>query len=108
MLPGSKTRSPEYNMGKLLDVLTPSTIVPEPDKYYVFVYRAKTPNIVYDQHPFVICQTVFKWGFIGANLHHGLGIRQYTWAEIVTNLYEVSDDELNSVEALPIAKIVRS
>ena len=30
------TGRPEYNMKLLLSTLTPSTIVPRPDKYYVF------------------------------------------------------------------------
>ena len=107
LLPGSADRSPEMNMKRLLDVLTPSEIVPEPDKYYVFVYKAKTPGVTYDQHPFIVCTNVFKWGFTGYNFHWE-GVRQYSWAEVVTNLYEVTDDELNAVQALPIAKIKRS
>ena len=107
LLPGSKGRSPEMNMRKLLDVLTPSEIIPEPDKYYVFVYKAKSPGTTYDQHPFIVCTNVFKWGFTGYNFHWE-GVRQYSWAEVVSNLYEVSDDELNAVQALPIAKIKRS
>ena len=107
LLPGSADRSPEMNMRRLLDVLTPSEIVPEPDKYYVFVYKAKTPGVAYDQHPFIICTNVFKWGFTGYNFHWE-GVRQYSWAEVVSNLYEVTDDNLNAVQALPIAKIKRS
>ena len=107
LLPGSKGRKPETNMRRLLDVLSPSVIVPEPDKYYVFIYKAKTPGIAYDQHPFIICTNIFKWGFVGYNFHWEES-RQYTWAEVISNLYEVSDEELNSVQKLPIARIKRS
>jgi len=107
LLPGSHDRSPELNMKRLMSVLSPSVIVPEPDKYYVFVYKAKTPGTTYDQHPFIVCTNIYKWGFTGYNIHWE-GVRQYSWAEVLTNLYEVSDEELNSVQRLPIAKIRRS
>ncbi len=94
-------------MRRLLETITPSVIVPEVDKYYVFVYKAATPGIMYDQNPFIICTSIFKWGFVGFNLHWE-DYRQYTWGEVITNLYEVSDEELNSVQQLPIAKIKRS
>ena len=107
LLSGSKDKSPEMNMKNLLSVLSPSEIVPEPDKYYVFVYKAKTPGVTYDQHPFIMCTNVYKWGFTGYNFHWEES-RQYSWVEVLTNLYEVSDEELNSVQKLPIAKIKRS
>lgn len=107
LLAGAKGRSANRNMQMLLDILQPSVIVPEVDKYYVFVYKASTPGIMYDQNPFVAVTAVYKWGFVGFNFHWE-DYRQYSWAEVVTNLYEVSDEELNSVQQLPIAKIKRS
>jgi len=94
--------NPTYNMNLLLSVLSPSTIVPELDKYYVFVYKAKTPNIQYDQHPFIVCTGVYQWGFSGYNFHWNLP-RRYSWGEVLSNLYEVENDELNQVENAPIA-----
>ena len=44
-------------------------VTPEANKYYLFVYKAKTPNIQYDQHPLIICGNVFNWGFSGLNSH---------------------------------------
>lgn len=96
-------KSPEYCMSLLMNVLTDITIVPEPDKYYVFVYKAKTPNIKYDQHPFIICTTIHPWGFIGFNYHWKL-YRQYTWGEVLTNLHEVNEDEVETVMNFPIAR----
>ena len=95
---------PVTNMGMLLNTLTPSTIVPQVDKYYVFVYKAKTKNIQYDQHPFVAVTGVFKWGFTGYNFHLEQ-LRRYSWNEVVSNLYLVTDDELNSVQSFPITLI---
>ena len=104
---GAQTKSPDANFADLIDILSPSVIIPETDKYYVFAYKAKTPRIRYDQYPLVYVTAVYKWGFQGYNFHWE-GSRQYTWAEVVTNLYEVTDEELNSVEKLPIAKLVQS
>ena len=98
---------PSYNMNILLGVLSPSGIVPRPDKYYVFVYKAKTRGITYDAHPFVVVTGVFSWGFSGYNLHWE-GSRRYSWNEVVSNLYVVNDEELTSVSNYPIANIKSS
>ena len=98
---------PDYNMGLLLSYLTESEIVPEADKYYVFVYRAKTPNIKYDQHPVIMCTGVYKWGFTGFN-YHWMESRQYSWGEVVSNLYELSEDEFEIVQDIPLAKFKTS
>lgn len=103
----SATGNADKNMAVLLQNLSPSTIIPDPDKYYVFVYKAKTKNILYDKHPFVVCSSLARWGFIGFNFHWN-AYRRYSWPEIVTNLYEIKDNELNTMEKYPIAKFVRS
>ena len=91
----SKGRSPKKNMADLLGMLG-STIVPEPDKYYTFIYKAKTPGIIYDSHPLVKVGPIYSWGFIAYNFHWGEA-RQYSWAEIVSNLYEISEDDMSAV-----------
>jgi len=95
--------SPEHNMRLLLGKLSPSGIVPERDKYYVFIYKAKTRNIQYDQHPFIVCTGVYKWGFSGYNFHWEQP-RRYSWLEVFSNIYEIHDDELNDMMNLKIAK----
>lgn len=97
------TGNPTSNMRTLLEQLSPSTIIPEVNKYYVFVYKAKTPNIQYDAHPFVVCTSIYKWGFTGYNFHWEQS-RRYTWQEVVSNLYEIYDSELNTMATLPIAR----
>ena len=96
---------PDKNMQILLNNLGPSTIVPDQDKYYVFVYKAKTKGITYDKYPFIVCTALFKWGFIGFNFHWN-EYRRYTWKEIVSNLYEIYESELNTMESYPIAKFI--
>ena len=71
------TEDPDDLMLELLSVLQEGGKVPESGKYYVFVYNPKTPNIQYDQNPFVAVTDVFRWGFRGINFHWG-EIRQYT------------------------------
>jgi hypothetical protein len=101
------TGKPEYNMRLLLNSLSPSGIVPDVDKYYVFVYKAKTPNIRYDKHPFIICTGVYRWGFSGYNVHWN-DWRRYSWNEVVTNIYEINESEIRDMERFPIAKFVSS
>jgi len=94
---------PTRNMSLLLDAISPSTIVPKPDKYYTFVYKAKTPGIQYDQYPLVICNNIFSWGFNAYNEHWGY-IRQYSWNEVLSNIYELSEEEFETCKSVPLAK----
>ena len=94
---------PTRNMGILLRNLSPSGIVPEANKYYTFVYNAKTPGIQYDQHPLIVCGDVYKWGFNGVNVHWGT-IRQYSWGGVISNVYELSDEEFATLRDVPLAK----
>ena len=96
-------KDPTRNMSLLLGELSPSTIVPRPDKYYTFIYKAKTPGIQYDQHPLIVCGSVFKWGFNGYNEHWG-SVRQYTWNEVLSNVYELSEEEYLTCRNVPLAK----
>ena len=57
-------KDPDDRMIEVMDVLTASpTRSVEPGKLYLFVYNAKTPNITYDQNPFIAVTDVFQWGF---------------------------------------------
>ena len=88
-----------------MDTLTStSTSSPSAGKYYVFVYNAKTPNIQFDSNPLVAVTDVFEWGFRGVNLHIGQ-YRNYTYNELVGQLYEVNPDELSDVRELPFVNI---
>ena len=93
------TEDPDDLMLELLSVLQEGGKVPESGKYYVFVYNPKTPNIQYDQNPFVAVTDVFLWGFRGINFHWG-EIRQYTYNEIVGQIYEVYSDEVSDVREI--------
>ena len=92
-------------MIELMDNLsTTATSSPSVGRYYVFVYSAKTPNIQYDSNPLVAVTDVFEWGFRGINLHVGQ-YRNYTYNELVGQLYEVNSYELSDVRELPVGKM---
>ena len=98
---------PEDIMIEIIDVLNDVEIVPSPDNYYTFIYNAKTPDILYDQHPLVAVTNVFRWGFRGVNFHWG-DYRNYTWQEVAGNLHIVENDEISSMRNIQYAKFLRS
>ena len=79
--------------------------IPEVGKFYTFVYNAKTPRIQYDQHPLIACTDLQQWGFKGLNFHWRQS-RNYTWEELVGQLYIVEYDELDDLLAIPYAKFL--
>ena len=91
-------------MMEIISVLDEGDKVPEVGNFYVFVYNPKTPGIRYDQNPLVAVTQVLEWGFRGLNFHWGES-RQYTWSEVAGGLYQVTDDELNDLDAIPFANI---
>ena len=76
---------------------------PETGNIYVFVYKPKTPNIRYDEHPLVAVTSVYSWGFKGINFHWGQS-RQYTFPEIVGGLYNITDEEITDARNLSFGK----
>lgn len=98
------TENPDDLMEELLNTLTEVPKVPQPGKFYIFVYHPKTPNIEYDEYPFVAVTDVYKWGFKGINFHWRQ-MRQYTWDEIPGGIYEIYASEVKDLEALPFRKI---
>ena len=93
---------PTYNMRLIMSELSDSTIVPEANKYYTFVYKAKTPRITYDMYPLIICGSITPYGFNGLNQHWG-EIRQYNFGEVMSNLYELNEEEFSFLQNVPLA-----
>ena len=95
--------NPTKNMTLLLKgYLTNDQVAPAANKYYLFVYKAKTPNIQYDQYPLIVCGNVFNWGFTGLNVHWD-EIRQYSFGEVKSNLYQLSESEFEILKDAPLA-----
>lgn len=91
-------------MIELMSVLVETRQPPVPGKYYIFVYNAKTPNIQYDQNPFVYVKNVYGWGFSGLN-YHWKEDRQYTWGEVAGGMYEVYKNEIDDLLRLPFMNV---
>ena len=101
-----RLNDPEDMMMEVMQLLN-DTVTPIPDvgEFYTFIYNAKTPNIKYDQHPLIACTEVLQWGFRGINLHLRKP-RQYTWEEVVGQLYIVQYDEVDDLLKIPYGKEV--
>ena len=99
----SGSNDPEDLMMVIMEVLKEEVLYPEPGKFYTFLYRPKTPEIEYDQHPLIACTSLEKWGFRGMNFHWRKS-RQYTWAEVIGKLHVIKYDELDEMLSIPYAK----
>ena len=96
---------PEDIMLLIMEIFTIEEIMPEPGKFYTFIYNAKTPGISYDQHPLIACMELFRWGFRGLNFHWQ-NYRNYTWEEIAGKLHVVEFQELDELLALQYGKFL--
>ena len=94
---------PEDIMVVIMEIFKEEVLYPEPGKYYTFLYKPKTPEIEYDQHPLIACTELYKWGFKGINFHWREG-RQYTWEEVIGKLHVVKYNELDELLALRYGK----
>ena len=95
-------KDPSVNIRLVLSTLTPALIVPKANKYYTFIYKAKTRGVQYDQNPLILCGSVFTWGFNGLNSHWN-AVRQYSWNEVLSNVYPLTDEEFNYLQNVPLA-----
>ncbi len=96
---------PEDIMLLIMEIFTIEEILPEPGKFYTFIYNAKTPGITYDQHPLIACMELFRWGFRGLNFHWQ-NYRNYTWEEVAGKLHVVEFQELDELLALQYGKFI--
>jgi hypothetical protein len=97
------SNDPEDLMMVIMEVLKEEVLYPEPGKFYTFLYRPKTPEIEYDQHPLIACTSLEKWGFRGMNFHWRK-YRNYTWEEVSGKLHVIKYDELDEMLSIPYAK----
>lgn len=98
---------PEEMMILIMDTLKEIEIIPDVGNYYTFIYRAKTPDVEYDQHPLIACLEVQRWGFKGLNFHWGQ-TRNYTWEEIPGQLHLVRKSEINDLRDISYALFRRT
>ncbi len=87
---------------RLSDGVTP---VPDLGNYYTFIYKAKTPNITYDTNPLVAVTEYMPNGFKGYNFHWNR-MRNYTFMEVVGQLYYVNPSEIDELKTIPYQNFV--
>lgn len=102
---------PEEIMIEIISLFKDLEIIPEPGKYYTFIYNAKTPGMRYDQHPLIAALEVFSWGFKGLNYHWESidptqCIRNYTWNEVAGQMHVVYNDEIQFMRRINYAKFL--
>lgn len=106
------TETAEEIMNEILSRLSGSErpLPPIPGKFYTYIYYAKTPNIIYDQHPLILAGETLPRGFMGFNYHLGKP-RQYNTQDgerLVSGLYEVSRLELSILLRISYGKLVHN
>jgi len=100
------TEDPDDMMLEIIDRLG-DTVTPVPDlgEYYTFLYKAKTPNITYDTNPLVAVTEYHPTGFKGFNFHWNR-MRNYTFMEVVGQLYYVNPVEIDELRTIPYQKFI--
>lgn len=89
----------------IIETLSETEVVPEIGRAYTFVYQAKTPEIIYDEFPLIVCTDIQNWGFRGYNFHWG-EIKNYTWNEVAGYMHVVYPEEIEVLKTIPFAKFV--
>jgi hypothetical protein len=105
------TEKPDRLMNEIMSILSGTeSAYPLPGKYYTYIYYAKTPKILYDQHPLILAGDMLPKGFLGFNYHLGK-IRQYNTADgdrLVSGLYELSQKEFATLRSVPYRKLIQN
>lgn len=102
------TESSEEIMNELVLALSDSQVpVPQPGGIYLFQYFAMTPELLYDRYPVVGVSGVFDWGFTGVNFHIR-DPRRYTYTQIASPIFQIKQEELNSLLVLPLEELFQN
>ena len=79
---------------------------PRPGNIYTFVYTAKTPGILYDQHPLLMVESINLSGFRGYNVHWS-DHRNYVWEGVGSSFHRVQrGEEFDYLHDVPYRKIL--
>ena len=105
------TEKPDRLMNEIISILSGTeSAYPLPGRYYTYIYYAKTPKILYDQHPLILAGDMLPKGFLGFNYHLGK-IRQYNTVDgdrLVSGLYELSQKEFATLRSVPYRKLIQN
>lgn len=95
----SYIQNPSYNMLRLIEILNERKYgYPNPGDIFTFVYRARTPRILYDENPISTIITFDYDKFVGYNHHLGM-TRNYSGkdGQVLSKFYKIMPDELDIV-----------
>ena len=112
------TEKPDRLMDEIMSILSGTeSAYPLQGRYYTYIYYAKTPKILYDQHPLIKSGGPYLNGFIGINYHLEdvvdklPPIRQYNTVDgdrLVSGLYELSQQEFATLRSVPYRKLIQN
>lgn len=106
----SEFETPQNNMYKLIEILDEKKYgYPQPGDIFTFIYRAKTPNLIYDMHPVTMITGLDRGKFWGWNYHLNM-IRQYSGKDgrVLSNFYKIDQDELPIVLSINTKLLLRT
>jgi hypothetical protein len=89
----------------ILDIYGDTASFPTPGNYYTYIYNAKTPNLLYDNHPLIACLGLTETGFYGLNFHLGMN-RNYTYPEVGSNVCLIESSEVSFFKTLSYKKLL--
>ena len=105
------SEKPDKLMNEIMSILSGTeSAYPLQGRYYTYIYYAKTPKILYDQHPLILAGDMLPKGFLGFNYHLGK-IRQYNTVDgdrLVSGLYELSQQEFATLRSVPYRKLIQN
>ncbi len=96
------SRNQDVLFNRLTTVLKPIGRIPKIGDTYFFMYKS---NKTHDRYPLVTVYSLNNNCFIGYS-HHWNRITQYSYSNIISDLYIVNDNELKNVMMFPVMKVV--
>jgi hypothetical protein len=102
-----RQNNPDFIMSSILELFGDGENVPRPGYYCTYVYNAKTPGLLYDQHPLIAVLDIREWGFTGINFHLNLQ-RNYTWPEVGSQFCTIENSEIGYFRSLPYRVLLRN
>jgi hypothetical protein len=100
------TDSPDELMNIIREIFNDIEKYPRPGNIYTFVYTAKTPGILYDQHPLLMVESIDLSGFRGYNVHWS-DHRNYVWEGVGSSFHKIKKgEEFNYLHDVPYRKIL--
>ena len=102
------TSDPDELMSIIQRIFDDTEKYPRPGNIYTFVYTAKTPRILYDQHPLLMVESINLSGFRGYNIHWS-DHRNYVWEGVGSSFHRVQKgEEFDYLHDVPYKKILQT